>query len=248
MYLAGNGPGEQDVAGFFIYARSSAVHAAAGRIISAWALLKPLTIRQVLPSDFAQPNQKFSRPAAACPTALRAIFSIHRHKLFKRKRKGIRVSTLTALGTLSFFACLRGHPAIRKQHYSMNCLVALRSHSVAPQDCLLEPRFPLFLRHTWAGQRALLSRKNSPFPCSARLRERQSPLSRIRLAKVRFCRALLHYLITSQRLLTLMCNLVSSHLRKLRLAHARLRERASLSNGNAWHLPRFIYKKANLLA
>ena len=57
---------------------------------------------------------------------------------------------------------------------------------------------------------------------------------------MRFCRALLHCFISSQRLLTLKCNLVSSHLRKLRLARVRLHERASLSNGNARHLPRFI--------
>ena len=60
------------------------------------------------------------------------------------------------------------------------------------------------------------------------------------MPKARFWRALLHHLISSQGLLILKCNLASPPLRKLRLAHARLRERASLSNGNAWHLLRFI--------
>ena len=60
------------------------------------------------------------------------------------------------------------------------------------------------------------------------------------MPKARFWRALLHYFITSQQLLKLKCRRVSSHLCKLRLAHARLRERASLSIGYAWHLPRFI--------
>ena len=90
----------------------------------------------------------------------------------------------------------------------------------------------------------MLSRKNSPFPSHRstpfRLGAAQSHRSRIRLPKARFWRALLHFFFSSQLLLTLKCNLVSSHLRKLRFAYARLRERASLSNGNAWHLPRFI--------
>ena len=50
-----------------------------------------------------------------------------------------------------------------------------------------------------------------------------------------------HFFISLQRLLSLKCKLISSYLRRLRLAHARLRERARLSKGNAWHLPRFIY-------
>ena len=86
---------------------------------------------------------------------------------------------LTALGALSFFTCLREPP------------------SFAP----LEPRFPLFLRERKQGSALAVTRKNSPLLCSAGLRERQSPLSRIRLPKVRFWRALFTLLYHSARAL-----------------------------------------------
>ena len=117
---------------------------------------------------------------------------------FKQKRKGIRVSTLTALGTLSFFACWRDTPPFASKIPPWTMFTLRRRGSAVPRHCLLEPRFPLFLRERKQGSALSVARKNSPLLCSARLRERQSPLSRIRLPKARFWRALLHYFITSQ--------------------------------------------------